>query len=100
MKAKTVPAERKGKYGVGDVWTWVALDPETKLVPSWVHGGRGEAEAMALMTDLGQRLTKRTDHDGRPPALIDAIERVFGRDADYAMHGQGVRARRGRGAPV
>src|SRR3954449_9953807 len=40
MKQKNVPAERKGEYGIGDVWTWVALDADTKLVPSWLLGDR------------------------------------------------------------
>jgi IS1 family transposase len=86
MKAKTVPAERRGEQGIGDVWTWVALDPDTKLVPSWVVGERGEAEAMALISDLAPRLRNRVQitTDGHRP-YIDAIERVFGRNVDYAM---------------
>ena len=37
-KAKNVPAEKAGEFGVGDVWTWTAIDAETKLVPSWLIG--------------------------------------------------------------
>src|SRR5579872_4533948 len=38
-KAKNVPADKQGQFGYGDVWTWVAIDPDTKLVPSWCVGG-------------------------------------------------------------
>src|ERR1043166_4677744 len=39
-KAKNVPAEMQGVFGVGDVWTFVAIDADTKLVPLWLHGNR------------------------------------------------------------
>src|ERR1035441_1378722 len=39
-KAKNVPAERQGEPGVGDVWTWIAIDADSKLVPSWFVGKR------------------------------------------------------------
>src|SRR3990170_4518408 len=37
-KEKNVPQDRKGRFGFGDVWTWVALDADTKLVPCWLIG--------------------------------------------------------------
>src|ERR1700674_4579838 len=39
-KAKNVPADKQGQFGYGDVWTWVAIDADTKLVPSWCVGSR------------------------------------------------------------
>ena len=41
-KAKNVPEEKKDKFGYGDVWTWVAIDADTKLVPSWLVAGRNQ----------------------------------------------------------
>jgi IS1 family transposase len=85
-KAKNVPEERRGEYGYGDVWTWVAIDPETKLVPSWLVGLRDAADANAFMTDLRSRLLGRVQitTDGHAP-YREAVEAAFGRDADYAM---------------
>src|SRR5215212_4524131 len=40
MKQKQVPEDRKGELGIGDVWTWVAIDADTKLIPCWLVGGR------------------------------------------------------------
>jgi hypothetical protein len=39
-KAKDVPADKRGQFGYGDVWTWIALDADTKLVQTWAMGGR------------------------------------------------------------
>src|SRR3990172_7305446 len=49
-KQKNVPPEKRGE--AGDVWTWVALDADTKLVPSYRIGGRDLSEATAFITDL------------------------------------------------
>lgn len=51
-KAKNVPAEKQGQFGYGDVWTWVALDAETKLIPCWAVGGRDAGTAHAFISDL------------------------------------------------
>ena len=51
-KARNVPEEHRDEFGYGDVWTWVALDPDTKLVPSWLVGQRDGADAMAFIADL------------------------------------------------
>ena len=40
-KEKNVPTEKRGEFGFGDVWTWVATDPDTKLIPSFMVGNRG-----------------------------------------------------------
>src|SRR5207249_1614053 len=59
MKDKQVPEERKGEYGVGDVWTWTAIDPDSKLVPSWLVGNRDGECARAFVDDLASRLANR-----------------------------------------
>lgn len=86
MKAKTVPVERRGEYGIGDVWTFVAIDPDTKLVCSWLIGQRDGADATLFLLDLAQRLKNRVQitTDGHRP-YIDAVEQAFGKDVDYAM---------------
>lgn len=85
-KAKNVPEDKRGQFGYGDVWTWVAIDPDTKLVPSWLVGMRDLADCKAFIADLGSRLAHRVQitTDGYRPYL-DAIEIEFGRDVDYAQ---------------
>lgn len=85
-KAKNVPEEKRNGYGYGDVWTWVALDPHTKLVCSWMVGPRDLATATALMVDLRARLRNRVSltTDGHQDYLT-AVERVFGIDIDFAQ---------------
>ena len=58
-KQKNVPVPLKGVFGYGDVWTWVALDADTKLVPSWLVGLRDAEWANAFMHDLSYRLRDR-----------------------------------------
>ncbi len=58
-KAKNVPAEKRGKFGYGDVWTWIALDADTKLVPSWLVSTRDAGAAYTFMTDVASRLANR-----------------------------------------
>lgn len=48
-KQKNVPAELKGQDGIGDVWTWVALDADSKLAISWLVGGRDAEYAYGFM---------------------------------------------------
>ena len=71
---------------VGDFWTWVAMDAETKLVPSFRVGKRDSANAHAFMTDLASRLENRVQlsSDGLR-AYVDAVEAGFGPDVDYAQ---------------
>jgi IS1 family transposase len=85
-KARNVPDEHRNEWGYGDVWTWVALDPDTKLVASWLVGRRDAADCNIFLADLGPRLRNRVQitTDGHQP-YIDAIEQAFGRDVDYAM---------------
>lgn len=85
MKEKNVPAERKGQ-GVGDVWTWTAIDAETKLVPCWLIGTRDAGCATEFMQDLASRLAHRVQltTDGHK-AYLSAVEDAFGGEVDYSM---------------
>ena len=55
-KEKNVPKDKKGLFGYGDVWTFTALDAETKLIVSWYIGNRDLANATIFMRDLAGRL--------------------------------------------
>lgn len=58
-KDKNVPEDKKHVFGYGDVWTWVAIDADTKLVPCWHVGKRNKAAAKAFIDDLKDRLANR-----------------------------------------
>jgi transposase-like protein len=66
-KEKNVPDEMKGKFGVGDVWTWVAIDADTKLVPTWLVGKRDAGYAYEFISNLSDRLAKSCATDYRWP---------------------------------
>jgi IS1 family transposase len=85
-KAKNVPLEYQGQFGYGDVWTWVGLDADTKLVPSWMIGTRDGHAATIFMMDLASRLANRVQltTDGHGAYLV-AVEEAFGRDIDYTQ---------------
>jgi hypothetical protein len=72
--------------GAGDVWWWVAIDAETKLVPWWRLGDRNAGTAFVFVHDLAQRLRNRIQltSDGHR-AYLDAVESAFGSEVDYAM---------------
>src|SRR3990170_4834931 len=85
-KAKNVPAEHQGEFGYGDVWTWTAIDADSKLVLSWCIGGRDSYTALAFMQDVARRLAQRVQlsTDGHK-VYLQAVERAFGSNIDYAM---------------
>ncbi len=85
-KAKNVPSDKQGEFGIGDVWTWVAIDADTKLVPCWHVGKRDAQAAYDFINDLAGRLKNRVQlsTDGHKPYL-EAVESAFGCDIDYAM---------------
>jgi IS1 family transposase len=85
-KSKNVPADRAGEFGVGDVWTWTAIDAETKLVPTWLVSTRDGDAAKAFVGDLASRLAHRVQitSDGHK-AYLQAVEDAFGSEVDYAM---------------
>ena len=59
MKQKNIPDDLEGVFGYGDVYTWTAIDSETKLIPCWHVGTRGATSASLFMNDLASRLTNR-----------------------------------------
>jgi IS1 family transposase len=84
-KEKNATPERKVE-GWGDAWTWVAIDSETKLVPSFMVGTRGAQTAHRFMQDLASRLASRIQltTDGHR-VYLQAVEDAFGSQIDYAM---------------
>ena len=85
-KQKNVPKELEDHFGVGDVWTWVAMCSDTKIVPCWHVDNRGAAAAKSFMNDLAGRLKNRVQltTDGHR-VYVDAVEGAFAGDIDYAM---------------
>ena len=85
-KEKNLERAKCAPKQAGDVWLWVAFDPETKLIPSWRIGDRTLATARDFMADLKERLTQRVQltSDGLR-AYVEAVEEAFGCDVDYAM---------------
>lgn len=86
MKQKNVPADLRGTFGYGDVYTWTAIDAETKLMPCWHVGTRGSVSAHEFMTDLASRLSNRVQltTDGHK-VYLDAVDCAFASQIDYAM---------------
>ena len=82
--AKQKNAQRAGAYG--DVWTFIALDADTKLIPSFIVGKRDSYHAKAFMSDLASRLVNRVQISSDSlRAYEDATERAFGSEVDYAQ---------------
>lgn len=84
-KQKNVSPEKRAE-GWGDVWTWVAMDADTKLVPCWYVGTRDAGAAYHFMHDLAERLAHRVQltTDGFKPYL-QAVEDAFAGEIDYAQ---------------
>jgi IS1 family transposase len=84
-KAKNVSAEKKLE-GWGDIWTWIGIDADTKLVVSYLVGGRGAGWAKDFMEDCASRISNRVQitTDGHK-GYLEAVENAFGADIDYAM---------------
>lgn len=85
-KAKNVPEEHQGEFGYGDVWTWTAIDADTKLVPSWYVANRDTEAAITFVTDVAGRIKSRVQltTDGNAPYL-EAVDYAFGDEIDYAV---------------
>ena len=85
-KAKNVPEQMRGTRGVGDVWTWTAIDANSKLIPSWAVGRRDAFTGHAFMLDLASRLANKVQltTDGHKVCL-EVVEGAFGNHIDYAM---------------
>jgi IS1 family transposase len=71
---------------LGDMWTWVAIDADTKLVPSYIVGKRDLPTAQAFLWDLSERLTNRIQLSSDSlPAYVAAVETAFGMSVDYGQ---------------
>lgn len=84
-KAKNVKTAKAAPEGAGDTWTWTAIDADSKLIVSWLVGGRDAGYANEFMQDVASRLANRVQltSDGHAPYL-SAVEDAFGADVDYA----------------
>jgi len=84
-KDKNMSAKQHGQ-GLGSIWTWTALDADTKLIATWVVGSRDAGTAYGFMQDVASRLRYRVQltTDGHKPYL-SAVEDAFGADIDYAV---------------
>ena len=84
-KDKNVSEEKRAE-GAGSLWSWTALDADSKLIVSYLCGGRDAAWANSFMKDVASRLTTRVQitTDGHR-AYAEAVEGAFGMDVDYAM---------------
>jgi IS1 family transposase len=85
-KQRNVMLAKAAPETAGDVWTWVAMCADTKLVPSWLVGDRSGATAIRFVCDLSSRLAGRVQvtTDGHR-AYLEAVEAGFGADVDYAQ---------------
>lgn len=85
-KAKNVATAKAAPEEAGDVWTWTALDADSKLIVSYLIGGRDAGYANEFMQDVAARVASRVQltTDGHRPYL-EAVEGAFGADIDYAM---------------
>ncbi len=85
-KAKNVATAKGAPEGAGDIWTWTAIDANSKLIISWNVGGRDAGYASAFMDDVASRLASRVQltTDGHKPYL-EAVEGAFGADIDFAQ---------------
>jgi IS1 family transposase len=85
-KQKNAKPELVAQGKAGDMWTWTALDADSKLMVSWLVGGRDAGYAHEFMSDVAARLATRVQltTDGHK-VYIDAIEGAFGMDVDYCM---------------
>lgn len=85
-KQENVASAKEAPEGAGDTWTWTALDADSKLVVSYLVGGRDAEYAMWFMDDLAARLANRVQltSDGHR-AYLEAVEGAFGCDVDYAQ---------------
>lgn len=104
-KQKNVPTAKAAPDQAGDTWTWTALDADSKLIVSYLVGGRDSEYAMAFMDDVASRLANRVQMttDGHK-AYLEAVEGAFGCDVDYAqlvkMYGAAPETVKGRYSPA
>src|SRR5438552_13302017 len=104
-KQKNVATAKKAPPNAGDVWTWTAIDADTKLIPSWYVGGRDSDAAIIFMDDLASRLANRVRlRSNGHKAYLEAAEGSFGSDIDYGMlvklYGPSSELAKGRYSPA
>lgn len=85
-KARNVPTATAAPDGAGDVWTWTALDSDSKMILAYEVGDRSAQTAIEFMDDLRARLANRVQltTDGHK-AYLEAVEGAFGGDVDFAQ---------------
>ena len=104
-KQKNVPNMKKPVDGAGDIWTWTAIDADSKLIVSWFVGPRDGDTAKLFIDDLASRLANRVQltSDGLK-AYLEAVEGAFGADVDYAqivkLYGASPESAKGRYSPA
>jgi IS1 family transposase len=104
-KQKNVETAKAAPEEAGDVWTWTALDADSKLIVSYLIGGRDAGYANEFMEDVAGRLASRVQltTDGLK-AYLDAVEGAFGADVDYAqlvkLYGDAPESAKGRYSPA
>lgn len=104
-KAKNVKAAKSAPSFAGDVWTWTALDADSKLIVSYLVGGRDSEYAIEFMDDVKKRLANRVQMttDGHNSYLV-AVESAFGGEVDYAqlikIYGAAPENAKGRYSPA
>ncbi len=104
-KAKNVATAKAAPEDAGDLWTWTALDADSKLIVSYLVGGRDAGYAHEFMQDVAARLAGRVQltTDGHK-AYLDAVEGAFGIDVDYAqlikIYGASPESMKGRYSPA
>lgn len=104
-KQKNVESAKSAPDEAGDTWTWTGIDADSKLIVSWLVGGRDAEYALEFVTDLQSRLANRvqltTDGHG---AYLRAVEETFGIDVDYAqlvkLYGNAPESAKGRYSPA
>lgn len=104
-KQKNVAMAKAALEGAGDVWTWTAIDADSKMIISYLLGGRDAEYALEFMDDLRSRIDNRVQltTDGHKSCLL-AVEESFGSDVDYAqlvkMYGNAPDGGKGRYSPA
>lgn len=104
-KKKNVATAKAAPEFAGDVWTWTALDADSKLIVSYLVGGRDSEYALEFMDDVKSRLANRVQFttDGHK-AYLGAVEEAFGADVDYAqlikIYGAAPESAKGRYSPA
>jgi hypothetical protein len=85
-KDKNDPSEKRDKFGIGSVWTWTAIDADSKLICSWLVGARDIGSATEFIQDIAGRLAHpvQLNIDGHKPYLM-TVENGFGGDIDYSI---------------